>query len=32
MTGKLQGGGLSKIEILQPNGSITTHTSKQGIE
>jgi hypothetical protein len=32
MTGKFQEGGLSKIEILQPDGSISTYTSKHGIE
>jgi hypothetical protein len=32
INGKFQSGGLSKIEITQPDGSVITHTSKQGIE
>jgi hypothetical protein len=32
MNRKFQSGGLSKIEIVQDDGSITTHTSKHGIE
>jgi hypothetical protein len=32
MNGKFQSGRLSKIEIVQSNGSIITHTSKHGIE
>jgi hypothetical protein len=32
INGKFQSGGLSKIEIVRPDGSIVTHTSKKGIE
>jgi hypothetical protein len=32
MNGKFQSGGLSKIEIVQDDGSIITHTSKHGIK
>lgn len=32
MNGKFQSGNLSKIKILQADGSITTHTSKHNIE
>lgn len=32
MNGKFQSGGLSKIKIVQADGSIITHTSKHGIE
>jgi hypothetical protein len=32
MNGKFQSSGLSTIKIIQDNGSIVTHTSKQGIE